>query len=417
MSDFKKRLRLYGKPASQEDIAKEVSKLLLGNMRRGIMPKSMTEISRTIAYSRDTIYVYKNLAIELGYLELDQDGKAKLPEKTAQTAFKRFTEQNRLGTNLLVSDWVEDMRTRKQGKPIVSWKARIQNITVWLNTLKINPEQLLVSLETTDKYMKAFLRLYSEGKADMVYKQDPSETNIQGIAYKYSQAYRDFMNFHRLPYPKNFGGVSSQKIVGHAKFSDVELSDEEILKSKNYLIKKYGVCSDEFRFFMMGVESCGRHGAVFPMTLDYKVEVFEKLKCYIFEVIETKNEGTKHGSKWKKYVTDPDLQKSIDVLKAKGINRLNEEDLPEYKLDKKISTAFYDLYRYLGKETVNDGYFMSHFFHALRHVGAHYWLRKTNYNHSVVALIGGWSTIQELIDSYGAVPPAMVLKLIFGKHD
>jgi hypothetical protein len=224
------------------------------------------------------------------------------------------------------------------------------------------------------------------------------------------------MNFHKLTYPKGYGGVSSQKVVGHAKYSDVDLSDEEIQLGKQYLITKYGVCSDEFRFFMMGVQSCGRHGAVWNMTLDYEIKEFEGMKCYVFEVIETKA-GHIRGGKWKKFVTDPDLQKSIDDLKAKGINRLNEEELPEHRLNKKISTALKDLYKHLGKETVNDGYFMKHYFHVLRHVGAHYWLRKTRYNHSIVALVGGWNIVQELIDSYGAVPPDMVLKLIFGKHD
>jgi len=363
--EIKKRLRLYGKPATQEEIAKEVSKLLLGDLRRQIMPKNITEIGRAMAYSRDTVYYYKNLAIDLKFLELDQDGKAKIPEKIAHTAFKKFTEDNRLSKNMLVSDWVQDMMTRKQGKPIVSWKSRLQNFTVWLNTLKINPEQALDSLETTDKYMKNFLSLYSQGKAEMIYKQDPSKTDISGIAYRYSQAYRDFMNFHKLVYPKGHKGVSSQVVVGHAKYNDVKLTDEELAEAKKYLIKKYGVCSDEFRFFMMGVESCGRHGAVFPMTLDYEIKKFEDLECYVFEVIETKTEGSKHGSKWKKFVTDEDLKKSIDDLKAKGINRLNEEKMPAYKLDRKISTAFYDLYRHLGKETVHDGYFMKHFFHAL----------------------------------------------------
>jgi hypothetical protein len=152
MSEIKKRLRLYGKPASPEEIAREVSKLLLGDLRRSIMPKNITEISRAMAYSRDTVYYYKNLAIDLKFLELDQEGKAKIPEKIAQTAFKKLTETNRLSNNYMVSDWVQDMMTRKQGKPIVSWKARLQNFTVWLNTLKINPDQALVSLETTDKY-------------------------------------------------------------------------------------------------------------------------------------------------------------------------------------------------------------------------------------------------------------------------
>jgi len=360
MSEINKRLRLYGKPATKEQIAKEVARLMLGDLRKGIEPQNITQICRTLSFeSRQTVYSYKELALELGYLELNKDGKAKVPEKTTNQIFKKFNENNLLSNNPLVSDWVQNMLTRKQGAPIKSWKKRLTDFTVWLNSLKINPEQALVSLEITDKYQTNFLQLFQQGKAETNYHKDPNETNIQGVAYRYSQAYRDFMNFHKMPYPKNYGGVSSQKIIGHAQYSDVKLSDEEIEKSKQYLIKKYGICSDEFRFFMMGVESCGRHKAVFGMTLDYDVKKFDGHEAYVFEVVETKAEHLR-GGKWKKFVTDPDLKKSIDDLKKKGINRLNEEELPEHKLSLKIRTAFLDLYKYLGKETIHDGYFMEH---------------------------------------------------------
>ncbi len=416
MNTDKKRKRLYGKPATEEAIARENARLLLGEPKRGVMPKTVKEICKILSYeSRQTHYKYRGLAIELGYLTVDQDGNTKLPDKTPQTQFKKFTEENKLVDTPLGKEWVDNMFTRKGGKPIKSWKARLVNVTNWLNTLEISPEQLLVDLETTDKYARNFLKLYQEGKAKIKYRQDPNQSDIQKVAYVYSQAYRDFMNYHGLPYPKNYGGVSSQKVIGHGQYADIELTDEEIVKAKNYLIGKYGICSDEFRFFMMGVESCGRHDAVFNMTLDYTIDTNEDntRKVYIFEMFEGKAEHIK-GGKWKKYVTDLDLQTSIDDLKKKGINRLNEEELPKSKLDKKIRTALLDLYKYLGKDSIHKGYFMEHYFHVLRHVGAHYWLRKTSYNHSVVALVGGWNIVQELVDSYGATPPSIIIKSIFG---
>ncbi len=416
MNTDKKRKRLYGKPATEEQIAKENARLLLGDPKRGIMPKTVKEICQILSYeSRETHYKYRRLAIELGYLSLDENDKPILPEKTPQSQFKKFTEDNKLNETPLGKEWVDNMFTRKGGKPIKSWKQRLVNLTNWLNTLEISPEQLLVDLETTDRYATNFLKLYQEGKAKIKYRQDPSKSDIQKVAYVYAQAYRDFMNYHGLPYPKNYGGVSSQKVVGHGQYADVELTDEEIISSKQYLIEKYGICSDEFRFFMMGVESCGRHDAVFKMTLDYSVEENEDgtRRVYVFEMFEGKAEHIK-GGKWKKYVTDEQLQESIDDLKKKGINRLNEEELPKSKLDLKIKTALLDLYVHLGKNTVHKGYFMAHYFHVLRHVGAHYWLRKTGYNHSTVAKVGGWNVVQELVDSYGETPPSVILKSIFG---
>ena len=410
-----KRKRLYGKIASEEEIAKENARLLLGDPKHGLMPKTVKEICATLSYaSRETHYFYRRKAVEYGFLALDENNKPILPAKTPQTQFKKFTEDNKLVDTPLGMEWVQNMFTRKQGKPIKVWKTRLTNFTNFCNTLEINPETMLIDLETSDRYATAFLKLYQEGKAKIKYQKDPSESDIQKVAYVYSQAYRDFMNFHGLPYPKGYGGVSSQKVVGHGQYADVKLSDEEIQRSKEYLIKKYGICSDEFRFFMMGVLSCGRHGAVFGMTLDYEITEFEGEKCYVFKIFESKTEHINKGMN-DKFVIDLDLQKSIDDLKSKGINRLNEEELSKKALDTKIRVALQDLYVYLGKDTIHDGYFMKHWFHVLRHVGAHYWLRITEYNHSVVALVGGWKIVQELIDSYGATPHDIVLKKIFGK--
>jgi len=410
-----KRKRLYGKIATEEEIAKENARLLLGDPKHGLMPKSVKEICQTLSYiSRQTHYTYRQKAVELGYLALDNNNKPILPTKTPQTQFKKFTEDNKLVDTPLGMEWVQNMFTRKQGKPIKVWKVRLTNFTNFCNTLEIAPETMLIDLETSDRYATAFLKLYQEGKAKIKYQKDPSESDIQKVAYVYSQAYRDFMNFHGLPYPKGYGGVSSQKVVGHGQYADVKLSDEEIQRAKEYLIKKYGICSDEFRFFMMGVLSCGRHGAVFGMTLDYEITEFEGEKCYVFKIFESKTEHINKGMN-DKFVIDRDLQKSIDDLKKKGINRLNEEKLSKTALDTKIRIALQDLYVYLGKDTIHDGYFMKHWFHVLRHVGAHYWLRITEYNHSVVALVGGWKIVQELIDSYGATPHDIVLRKIFGK--
>jgi len=410
-----KRKRLYGKISSEDDIAREIARLLLGEPKRGLMPKSVKEVMQIMSYnSRTTFYAYRQRAIDKGFLELDENDKPILPAKTPQTMFKQFTKDNTLVDTPLGREWVDNMFTRKGGKPIKVWKQRLTNLTNFCNTLEINPEALLVDLPTSDKYAQAFLKLYQEGKAKIRYVKDPSASDIQKVAYVYSQAYRDFMNFHGLPYPKGYGGVSSQKVIGHGKYADVKLSEEELQKAKQYLIDKYGICSDEFRFFMMGVQSCGRHGAVFQMTLDYEISEVEGVKCYIFKIFESKTEHIK-GGMMDKYVTDPELQQSIDDLKAKGINRLNEEDLNVSKLDQKIKVALLDLYEFLGKSTMHNGYFKAHWFHVLRHVGAHYWLRKTEYNHSVVALVGGWKIVQELIDSYGAVPHDIVMKKIAGK--
>ena len=51
-----------------------------------------------------------------------------------------------------------------------------------------------------------------------------------------------------------------------------------------------------------------------------------------------------------------------------------------------------------------DPYYTKKPSHALRHVGAQYWLRKSRFDYGFVAELGGWTTIQELQKSYGGMP-------------
>lgn len=48
----------------------------------------------------------------------------------------------------------------------------------------------------------------------------------------------------------------------------------------------------------------------------------------------------------------------------------------------------------------------------MRHIGAHYWLEKKDYNYGIVSEIGGWNTIDELKKSYGQIPPERILEII-----
>ena len=67
------------------------------------------------------------------------------------------------------------------------------------------------------------------------------------------------------------------------------------------------------------------------------------------------------------------------------------------------------IYSYLGKTAK---YYSLHATHVLRHLGAHYWLSKTNYNYGIISEVGGWNTIDELKKSYGQIPPERILEII-----
>jgi hypothetical protein len=115
------------------------------------------------------------------------------------------------------------------------------------------------------------------------------------------------------------------------------------------------------------------------------------------------------SGKWTKFITRPDTQKSLELLKLRKCDRIFESVLSEYAFKSKIHKELSEVYSHLGK---NDSYFQQHSSHALRHFGAHYWLSKTNYNYGIIAEVGGWHTIDELKKSYGQIPPETIMDVI-----
>lgn len=121
-----RRTRLYGKSATEEDIAREISRLLLGDQDGRQDPLSVTDTARALGYTRTTVYNYVRKAVEK-YKTLEyKNGKICLPENSKQLMkFRRFDKKHSITQDPLVLDWKEDLLTRKNGEPITTWKTRI----------------------------------------------------------------------------------------------------------------------------------------------------------------------------------------------------------------------------------------------------------------------------------------------------
>jgi len=129
---------------------------------------------------------------------------------------------------------------------------------------------------------------------------------------------------------------------------------------------------------------------------------------FLMSAIESKTENIR-GGKWTKFITRPDTQKSLELLKSRNCDKIYESTLPEYVFKRKMNENLSEIYHHIGKK---ESYFHNHSSHTLRHLGAHYWLSKTNYNYGIISEVGGWNTIDELKKSYGQIPPEEILEII-----
>jgi len=407
----KTRMRLYGKNATEEEVTREVSRLLLGDWERRQSPMSVTDTARMLGYARTTIYDYIKKAVEKYHILEYKDGKVVLPESSKQLAkFRQFDKNHEIVNDPLVEEWKQDLMTRRNGEPISTWKTRILSVESVCNTCMVHPRDLVISQRQTEKILKNYAEMCREGKAvKRPCGAKKISDDIRNIIYQKVQGVRDFCGFHGLVWKRGVGGIMSQKVPNHAKYADKRLTDEELERADMFIKEKWGLDSDVYRWFWIGIETCARFSALYAMNLDYTIHVSQKSgkMTYIMTAHEKKTKYIKNG-KWFKYITRPDTQRSIDLLKSRGGKRIYESGQFYSCFAAKISASMKEIYTFLGKTE----YFDSHPTHALRHIGAHYWLAKKDYNYGLVAMIGGWNTIDELRRSYGEMPPEKVLEMI-----
>jgi len=420
---------ILGKHTKPDEIAKIVAELFLGNEDKRIPSHNITEISKTIGYSsRDSIYRFMNRAVELGLLT--KVGKQFIkPEITAEQEFQRFTEEHPILNDSYVKEWYDGKQRKNQGKGIKKLNTMLVQIETVCNTCHVTPAQLVSSKKNAVEIRDNFIQAYKEHrvvtvrpKVKLTYKAETSN-----LYYTYNYAIASICEKFGVTWEKGTDDMS-RKVPNHAKYGHIRLTDEELEKADRYIKDKFGIDSNLYRTFWFGIETCARNEASQNANLDYTQHTSPKTgkTTYYFTVFESKTEHI-DGGKFVKYVKRPDLQQSIDYLKERDGTGIYEiTDLSKSKTIKQVKLQMLDLYIYLGK-IINIGelyekrkqgyhqtgnYWFDHWYHTLRHVGAHYHLSKTKYNYGYVAVIGGWHTIDELKKSYGKMPPEVLDELL-----
>ena len=403
----RRKLKLYGKKATQDDILEEINRLLHATGNRPF-PLKPSEIAKIIGMSRQSIYNYIKKLSEQGKIVKLESGHFDLP-KVEKNEFREFNKFHDITNDPLISEWMDDLLTRKQGLPLKVWKTRIRSVETVCNTCKVSPYDLTISKTNTEKIMRSFAKHFQTGEVICSNSGRKNSLGMNTTVYAKVQAIRDFCSFYDITWRKGVTGIMSQKTPQHGKYADIRLTSEELDNADNFIKEKWGLDSDVYRWFWVGVESCARFSALYTMKNEFtKFETKSRGIVFLMSVIETKTDHIR-GGKWTKFITREDTQKSLESIKNRNCDRIYESNLSENQFKKMMYQKLSEIYRYLGK---NEAYFQQHPSHVLRHIGAHYWLSKTNYNYGVIAEVGGWHTIDELKKSYGQIPPEKILEII-----
>jgi len=402
----RKKQKLYGKKATTEDIALEIQNLLYAKSNRPY-PLKPAEIAKSLGLCNKTVYNYISKLSKSGKVIRLKSGRFFLPRSDEQE-FREFNKHHGITSDPLVSEWMDDLITRRQGLPLKSWKTRLRSFEIVCNTCKVTPYDFTISNKKTEKIMRSFAKCFQNGTIVQSNLRSKPKGMNQTL-YPKVQAVRDFCSFYDITWKKGVSGVMSQKVLGHGKYADIRFTDEEFIAADKFIQEKWGLDSDIYRWFWIGVESCARFGALYNMENDYTIHKSSSGKSvYVMTAHESKTDHIR-GGRWTKYITREDTQKSIDLLRARGITKIYESNDSKHKFQNEINEKLSQIYKHLGR---NTNYFLQHATHVLRHIGAHYWLSKTNYNYGIISEVGGWNTIDELKKSYGQIPPEKILEII-----
>ena len=406
-SEFPRKL-LFGRKATYAEFAKYVA----SQQKIG---KTQKEIAKKLGFkTRKSINQIIEVGKTLGYYDLAEKVRTDVNQ-----AAKFYESEEAFNNHPLIEKWVDNMRHRSRGgTPMKTWASLVLKFHTICNAVRTDPAQWVTGnreevLETGRTLMKAFMVEYEKGNVTT----GKNKLTGQTVAYSYAKAARDFMRTHGFAYPDGEGGVMSQSTnTFHGNYADVRLTPEQYQAGKDYIKDWKGLDSDLFRWFTIGIEAMPRAKALLNMKSNYQIVENKKGETfYAMEVFESKTEHYKKG-KWPKYIYSADTQESISIIKKRS------DFVIEHRTDAATRQIYDDLkevYRHLRVDKIHlgnpaddtTGYFIHHASHALRHTGAQLWLRKTKWNVAFIASMG-WKTTQELIDSYGEMPPEIRIQAL-----
>jgi len=392
----KSRNRIYGKKRSRDEILKEIVKLALQGT-------SIQELVKITGKGKTSIWRYLNEAAKQNLIQKTSTGRIKLAQQIKDSRIYEIVDKDRFVKKYkAVADWVADMRTRKGGKPIVAWRSNLSKLKTICDTLNTSPYELL-SAKNGKQYggaesaLRDFAHAMQTGQVKYASTRGskPTSDDIGTRFFNYVMTVRNFCAVNGISIPPKINGVLSGKKQGYAKYSHVRLSFEKIDDCVKLLGEKYGYASKEQTLFVFFYLTCARKEAGLYVKA-HTVNLHESgwVTCRVYE--------SKTGQTYTKFIPNdnPHQQIFLDyVKKREGCKYLFGDSVEELnKTYDLLPSVFEEIYRLAG---IKEEYFYIMQVHALRHVGAHYWLNRTNYNHGIVSKIGGWKSVQTLIDCYG----------------
>lgn len=416
-------MRVNGKQvASKDDVEKAIIKLLEHPMTRAQLATALKRNPSTLW--RD----YLNPMVAKGVIEKQGDyykRKGAVERVVEKEHFDDIIKKSGFAQLPLLADYVSHMRSLRAGIPFIA-KAYKMCTGKIVPTFKCRPEHW--TRETTTQFLQA----YREHR-----KTDRIDGNLrQMIRYWHDYVLHDPITDAE----KSLWGVDGKKDNAGAH-AYVKLTDSQIHALADYYLNKGDletaawVCFEIETFARPKMAFKAPMGAFKPVERTIKlahvdgfdepiydasfIQMLQVLNMVLpagrvrvetvhDEIFEGQIYEAKTDHTWPKFIVDPKAVKVVrewlQTRKDKATIFGSGETFEQF-MDRlsPILKQGYD------EVNATDRYFTQRPLYALRHIGAHLWLRRTAYNYAAVAEMG-WEDITTLKKYYGGFDRAQLDK-------
>jgi len=406
MSKRNSRGRIAGRKVDQDEFKERMYGSILALIKQGIT--SPAEMGKRLMKDRSTIVRYlqqmETLPDNSPYkIKRSESGRLQnSPQVEAAKEYADLSKSDFVQSYPSVRRWLEDMSVRKDGKPLAQMSDHVTRLKVICDTLKVSPETIILESVLADGK-----RLSPRETIEETYKQFAIEfaKTHTTAPQVYKMSIRNYAMACGINWPRGVSGLMSGKKVGYGKYAHIKLTDDQI--KQGVRLAKDPLTA---RWFRLGIESCARSSALAMIPID-SIEAHPKTdKNEAFLTVRATE--TKTQTTWTKFFVDPTAQQmalaQIEDQKASNHPTLFLDGVSLKEFQSEINKRLKALYSAMG---LTDPYFFAHPTHALRHCGAQYWLRITNWDYDLVGVIGGWKS-SVLKEAYGARPAESILEAV-----
>ena len=256
--------------------------------------------------------------------------------------------------------------------------------------LKVKPCVFHVNTETAETYTK---NLFAE-----IQKSPHPPKSFKN----YTKWIRNFAAANGVSWQRGIEGIMTGKKERFGAYGNIQLNDPQINRAIDYAFQTFGL--NIATLFAVGKETFARMLTLLHLKAEqFEFKQFNGMDYVIVQMYEAK---TSHP--FPKLIIDPvTIQLLRETIKEKPSGFLfGNGTVWERQV---FAPKIREIYRGIGIDVNSEGqgdlinYWKDKPFHALRHIGAHLWLRRTGYNYAIVAAMG-WEDITTLMKVYGQMP-------------